>query len=165
MLFIHSSVSGHGFELWIIFWLLRISLNMSVQISVQESAFSFFGYILKYGLGGSFDNSVSHFFWGTAILFSTVATTFLSFEALYYKKLVRECVCSHSVVSDSLWPPWTVARQAPLSMGILQARILEWVAMPSSRGSSWPRDRTQVSSIAGGFFTIWATREAPKAGT
>ena len=38
--------------------------------------------------------------------------------------------------------PWTVACQAPLSMEILQARILEWVAMPSSRGSSWPRDRT-----------------------
>ena len=55
--------------------------------------------------------------------------------------------------------PWTVARQAPLSMGILQVRILEWVAMPSSRGSSKPRDQTQVSRIAGGFFTIWATRE------
>ena len=38
--------------------------------------------------------------------------------------------------------------------GILQARILEWVAMPSSRGSSQPRDQTQVSCIAGGFFTI-----------
>ena len=37
-------------------------------------------------------------------------------------------------------------------MGILQARILEWVAMSSSRGSSPPRDRTQVSYIAGGFF-------------
>ena len=41
--------------------------------------------------------------------------------------------------------------------GILQARTLEWVAIPFSRGSSWP---TQVSSIAGRFFTIWATREA-----
>ena len=41
--------------------------------------------------------------------------------------------------------------------GILQARVLEWVAMPSSRVSSQPRDRTQVSHIA--FFTIWATRE------
>ena len=49
-----------------------------------------------------------------------------------------------AVVSDSLW---TVARQAPLSVGILQARILEWVAMPSSRGSSQPRDRTQVSAL------------------
>ena len=38
--------------------------------------------------------------------------------------------------------------------GILQARILEWVAFPFSRGSSQPRDRTQVSRIAGGFFTI-----------
>ena len=45
--------------------------------------------------------------------------------------------------------------------GILQARILEWVAVPFSRGSSQPRDRTQVSCIVGGFFTSWATREAP----
>ena len=37
--------------------------------------------------------------------------------------------------------------------GILQARILEWAALPLSRGSSQPRDRTQVSSIAGRFFT------------
>ena len=47
---------------------------------------------------------------------------------------------SHSVVSHFFATPWTVAHQAPLSMGILQARILEWVAMPSSRGSSQPRD-------------------------
>ena len=63
------------------------------------------------------------------------------------------CVLSHSVVSDSV-TPWTVARQAPLSMWILQARILEWVAMSSSKGSSQPRDRTQISHTAGGFFTI-----------
>ena len=44
--------------------------------------------------------------------------------------------------------------------GILQARILEWVAIPFSRGSSQPRDWTQVSCIAGGFSTSWATREA-----
>ena len=44
--------------------------------------------------------------------------------------------------------------------GILQARILEWVAFSFSRGSSQTRDQTQVSCIAGGFFTSWATREA-----
>ena len=44
--------------------------------------------------------------------------------------------------------------------GILQVRILEWAAIPYSRGSSQPRDWTQVSYIAGGFFTRWATREA-----
>ena len=46
--------------------------------------------------------------------------------------------------------------------GILQPRIQEWAAIPFSRGSCWPRDRTQVSCAAGGFFTVWATREAPK---
>ena len=66
-------------------------------------------------------------------------------------------------VHSCIWlfaTPWTIACQAPLSLGILQARILEWVAIPFSRGSSQPRDRTQVSCIADGFFTIWATREA-----
>ena len=41
--------------------------------------------------------------------------------------------------------------------GILQERILGWVAFPFSRGTSQPRDRIQVSHIAGGFFTSWAT--------
>ena len=42
---------------------------------------------------------------------------------------------------------------------ILQARILEWIAVPFSRGSPWPRDQTRVSCIAGRFFTVWVTRE------
>ena len=55
---------------------------------------------------------------------------------------------------------WTVACQAPLSMGFLQVRILESVAMPSSRVSSQPKNQIQVSCIAGGFFTVLTTREA-----
>ena len=47
--------------------------------------------------------------------------------------------------------------------GILQARILEWVHFLFSRGSSQARDRSQVSHLAGKFFTSWAPREAPKA--
>ena len=46
--------------------------------------------------------------------------------------------------------------------GILQARILEWVAMPFSRGSSPPRGPTRGSWIAGRFFTVWAARKAPE---
>ena len=57
-------------------------------------------------------------------------------------------------MSDSLRPSGLLVRR------ILQARILEWVAFPFSRGSSQPRDQTQVSHIASGFFTSWATREA-----
>ena len=47
--------------------------------------------------------------------------------------------------------------------GILQARVLEWVAVSFSRGSSQPRDRTQVSLIPGRRFNLWATREASSA--
>ena len=49
--------------------------------------------------------------------------------------------------------PWTVAFWAPLSMWILQVKILEWIAMPSSRVSSQSRDPTGVSCIADRFFT------------
>ena len=45
--------------------------------------------------------------------------------------------------------------------GISLARVLEWVVIPFSRGSSWPGDRTQVSCIVGRRFIVWATREAP----
>ena len=48
--------------------------------------------------------------------------------------------------------------------GILQTRILEWVYVPFSRGSSWPRDQTRISHIGSRFFTVWASRETtPKA--
>ena len=46
------------------------------------------------------------------------------------------------------------------SVEIFQARILEWVAIPFSRESSWPRDQTQGSCIAEGFFTVWGPGEA-----
>ena len=49
--------------------------------------------------------------------------------------------------------------------GILQARILEWIAICFSRGSYWLRDWTQVSCIAGKLFTVWATREALRSWT
>ena len=66
----------------------------------------------------------------------------------------------HGVAESWTAASWTTARQAPLSMEILQARILEPVAISSSRGSSQPKDRTQVSCIVGGFFTDRATRKA-----
>ena len=51
--------------------------------------------------------------------------------------------------------PWTVAYQAPLSMGFLQTRILEWVAMPSSRESSPPRDWTRISYVSLGRRVLY----------
>ena len=63
--------------------------------------------------------------------------------------------CSVALVLSHSVRLWTVVDKAPQSMGIFQERILDWVAMPSSWGSSQPRDGTQVSmspALAGGFF-------------
>ena len=60
-------------------------------------------------------------------------------------------------MSSSFATPWTVAHQAPLSMGILQARILEWVAISSSRGSSRTRDWTHIFCIGRRIPYCWVT--------
>ena len=62
---------------------------------------------------------------------------------------------------QTLCDPVDCSRPGSSVPGILQARLLEWVAISLSKGSSRPRDWTQVSCIAGGFFTNWAIREAP----
>ena len=70
--------------------------------------------------------------------------------------------CACLVTSNSLWPhelqPFRL-----LCPWVLQARILEWVAVSYSKGSSWPRDQTLISCVScieGRFFTHWAIREA-----
>ena len=66
-----------------------------------------------------------------------------------YSVCVCVCVCARSCHCVRLFTtPWTVAHQAPLSMGILQARILEWVAFSSSRGSPQPRNQNCVSCVS-----------------
>ena len=69
-------------------------------------------------------------------------------------KLLRSCSTLCSPMDCSL--PGSSVHE------IFQARILEWIAIPFSRGSSQLRGWTQVARIAGGFFIIWATREAQK---
>ena len=69
------------------------------------------------------------------------------------KKIESESV-SWSVMSNSLWPSGQYIPLGTSVHGILQARILEWVAMPFSKVSSQPRDQTWVSHIACRFFTI-----------
>ena len=77
---------------------------------------------------------------------------------------MHACVLSPFSHVQLFETPWTVAHQAPLSMEILQARILEWAAMPSSRRSLPLRDRTHVSCgscTAGLLFAPGASGEAP----
>ena len=84
-------------------------------------------------------------------------------------RLLRSClkflraVCMHTKslrLCPTLCNPMDHSLLGSSVHGILQARILEWVAMPSFRGSFQPRDWTQVSRVAGGFFTVWTTRGA-----
>ena len=61
---------------------------------------------------------------------------------------------------STLWDPMDCDPPGSSVRGVLWARTLEQVVTPFSRGSSWPRDWTSVSFTAGGFFTVWGTREA-----
>ena len=74
------------------------------------------------------------------------------------EKVRRKWKWSRSVMSDSL-DPMDCSLWGSSVHGIFQARVLEWIAISFSRVSSWPRNRTCVSCIAGRRFTIWATRE------
>ena len=86
-------------------------------------------------------------FWWLLWTFNLYPFTFLKSE-------------SRSVLCLTLCNPMDCSLPGSSIHGILQARILEWVAIPSSRGSSQLRDWTQVSHTAGRFFTVWVTREA-----
>ena len=78
----------------------------------------------------------------------------------YWIKGEKSKSVSHSVMSDSLWPHGLWPAQAPLSIEFLQARILEWVVIPFSRESSWPRTEPGSPALQTRLSTIWATREA-----
>ena len=105
---------------------------------------------------------VSHLYavaWSWAIILLQVLTQKLcSLSPLSFLSLPFKCV----LVAQScpaLWDPMDYSLPGSFFHGIIQARILEWVAILFSRGSPQPRDRTQVYRITGGFFTNWATRE------
>ena len=88
-------------------------------------------------------------FFHVLLLHLSYAFTPTTIWASWGMKVNESC----SVVSDSLW---LHGLYIPCNS---RGRILEWVAGPFSRGSPQPRDRTQVSHITGGFFTVWAMRE------
>ena len=77
--------------------------------------------------------------------------------AKFLKLALLNCVhllCLVTQLGPTLCDPMNYSPPSSSVHGILQARILEWVAMPFSRGSSQPRDQSQVSRIAGRFFTV-----------
>ena len=89
--------------------------------------------------------------------------TYFTYWSVHCSVCVCVCVCvcvmCQSLIHDWLLTiPWTVAHQAPLSRNS-PGKNTGVGAMPSTRGSSQSRDQTQVSHVAGSFFTIWSTTE------
>ena len=82
-------------------------------------------------------------------------------EAVFPPCYLKESESEVAQLCPTLCDPVDCSLSGSSVHGILQVRILEWVAISFSRGSSWPRDWTQVSCIAGRCFNLWATREAP----
>ena len=88
------------------------------------------------------------------LLNATTVPTLCALEQGQHMYDVLQATCAVLSCVQLFVAPWTIAHLAPLSMRILQARILEWVVMPSFRESFQTRDQAQVSHTSGGFFTI-----------
>ena len=101
---------------------------------------------------GHFIKMLSWNLWPFMAGFFHLAQCFQSFSTLSSLLGAKSC--------PTLCNPMDGSSPGSSVPGILQVRILEWVAIPYSRGSSWPRDKIWVSCIAGRFFTVWGTREA-----
>ena len=157
------------------------SLWSSLYCAVSSLCVGLYRWLVKVSWLGKL---VSVFCWVELYFFSLLSKSWVAFLGAWCPlPAIRSCFveftrCLNALLMN-LWgrkcsscptpPPhvWlfmilrTVAHQAP-TMGILQARILEWVAILFSRGSSRPRDQTCISCIAGGFLPVWATREVHK---
>ena len=82
-------------------------------------------------------------------------TSLVKFILSYFTVFVS---VNHSIMSDSLWFHGLWHKGSSVH-GLLQARILEWVALSFSKGSFWPRNWIYVSHITSRFFTVWASKE------
>ena len=111
--------------------------------------------LLLYLLSITYEHSQAPEFSWASPLFSILISVNFSF----WQHLKSENV-SRSVISNSYCDPMDCSPPGSSVHGILQARILEWAYISFSRGSSWPKDWTQLSCLASKFFTIWVTGEA-----
>ena len=98
---------------------------------------------------------------------STIASVLFRFSLYSQCVCVSVCVCVRESIAQlclTLCNPMDYSLPGSSVHGILQARILEWVAMHCSRESAWLRDWTKSPALAGRFFTTSATWEAPFTG-
>ena len=108
------------------------------------------------------DNELVIFVWPISLFFCLFVCFLMTFDCrLHNCSTWVELLCSMwNLPSESESVTQSCPTVCDSMAWILQARILEWVAIPFSRGSTWPRNQTGVSCIAGRFFTNWVIREA-----
>ena len=125
----------------------KLSVNQIKQIALDC--------VQRSGVSGREGFNAHLFQLGIIFLYKFYKIYLLSIYPSIYLHIWKVKVLVSPILSE------TIDYNPPVSSvyGLLQARILEWVAIPFSRGSSWPRDRTWVSCTAGRLFTIWTTRE------
>ena len=144
-------------------------LNHKAFVVFKSSSSSWEGFILfSKDLRGSFFFPSLHPYFFSSFYLCLVEksknTLPQSWDIFYSRNLLRTIV-QETAAQIILWKWKSLSLRLCNPMdytihGIPQARILEWVAFPFSRGSSQPRDQTQISHTAGRFFTSWVTREA-----
>ena len=127
--------------------LLHLMYQLQFLICLYNWSFWSFVYVCNY--------SSSWIIWFFKVFFLVFGHKYLN--SVYSEYLLNEvCVCVHAQSLPSCLPlcdPMNCSPPASSVLGILQARILQWVVMPSSRGSFISRYQTHVSCIAGGFGT------------
>ena len=143
---LYTSTLNYSFPGWCYFRLLKTGLFNLTLIS----SWNIYIYIIVGKSQSSFSSSTAWFL-----------ITSLQLPEKFHFKVVIIMRMKWSEVAQSCPPLLTLDCSLPGSSvhRIFQARVLEWVAISCSRGSSWPRDRTRVSRILGGCFIVWATRE------
>ena len=116
------------------------------------------GYPLQYS---GLENSMDYIVHGVAKS-RTRLSNFHSLTSCCLPAILKLFISEVPQSCPTLWTPMDCSLPGSSFHGILQARVLEWGAISFSRGSSWPRDQTLVSSIPGRHFNLWATREVQK---
>ena len=135
-------IQGLSFELSNSHHCLRLPLPPLVGVFISHP------FPLEYELSILWESSPSYL-----IMYPHSPIKYLSQQSENESEVAQSC--------ETLCDPVDCSPPGSSVLGILQARILQWVAISFSRGSSRPRDRTQVSRIAGRRFNLWATGEAP----
>ena len=141
------SVYGFPSHLFLLF-------SLQILLSLLNKPTSlFYNFSQRISLWGLQSN---HYFKGTENSCIVMPLTWyrVKFICLFLNFYFCTVLCLVAQLCPTLWDPMDCSPPGSSVCGILQARTLEWVAMLSSRGSSQPRDRTQVSHVVGRFFTI-----------